>query len=462
MAGRKALALIDGHHYLHVLKAALRHAEERLGYSIVGVILLGSPGKLGPAESLAQLEFPVILGTEDFPDCVVQACRKFEPDVVIDMSGEPLLNPRARLQIADAVLASGVSYAGPDFQFASRPEPDLPAAPTLALLGAGKLVGKTAVCAFAARQIARSGLRPVIVTMGRGGPVEPQLIRADETELTPEFLIAEVKRGQHAAGDNYEEALLTHLPTVGCFRAGGGLAGQPFCSTVEKGAELANSLDCDIQIYEGSGNTAPPVRLDARILVVGAAQPVSRFEEPFGAVGVRGADLVVVTGCEEPVSSTAHVRELVDALRTINPQAPVRTAVLRPHPLGNVEGKKVVLATTAPQVVLETLVTYLEQTHGCKVAAVTRTLSDRGRLREEMASILSGTEKPDVLLTELKAASIQVAAPMALNAGMEVVFCSNVPKEVEPEPGNLVEDVVTVAQLAAKRYRAKHAAGTGS
>lgn len=460
MIEEKALALIDGHHYMHVLRAALRHAEESLGYSVVGAVLLGGIGKLSSTASLAELEFPVMNASEDITRSIEEACDRFNPDTVIDLSGSPVLDLSLRLQIAGALVGAGISYVGSDFRFAPVSTPDLPVVPTLGVLGAGKRAGKTALCTFAARKIADSGMKPAVVTMARGGPVEPEILRGDLLEISPEFLLSETKRGRHAASDNYEEALFSKLPTVGCFRAGGGLAGSPFCTTVEKAVKLANSLDCDIQIYEGSGETTPPVRLDCSILVTSASLSPSLLHGPFGSCAARNADLIVVTGCEEPLATPEKVKETVEALRSANPNAKIRTAVFRPQPSGNIKGRRIVLATTAPQAIIETLTSYLEGTFNCKVSGVTTALADRRRLKEEMASLLAGADKPQVLLTELKAASVQVAVAMAVEAGLEIVFCNNIPQPAAPLGGDLEQDVIELAKLAVERYRARHPEGT--
>jgi cyclic 2,3-diphosphoglycerate synthetase len=459
-ARRKALAIIDGHHYLHVLKAALQHAEQDKGYSIVGALLLGSMRKLSSAEALAELEIPVVAGSDDFAGSVRKSLDTFKPEILLDLSGDPVLDWKTRLAIAKTALENGVSYVGPDFEYSALAQQDIPACPAIGILGLGKFVGKTAVCAFAGKQLAASGRKPVIVTMGRGGPTKPQVLRGDEMELTPGFLLEQEKLGHHAASDNYEEALLTRLPVVGCFRAGGGVAGSPFFSSVDAGAKIANSLECDIHIYEGSGNTVPSVRLDAKLLVAGAALPLSSLDKPFGTLAVRQADMIVVTGCEEPVVSPDQVSELLARLKSLNPGALLRTAILRPRPLESLEGKKTIYATTARPDVLESLVSHLEQSHGCKIVGATRTLSDRKRLREEMTSLLEQDDKPEVLLTELKAASVHVAVPMALQAGLRVVFCDNVPRAVEPGAGNLEADIADIAKLATKRYLETHPTGT--
>jgi hypothetical protein len=49
-------------------------------------------------------------------------------------------------------------------------------------------------------------------------------------------------RGNHAASDYLEDAVLAGVRTVGCRRVGGGLAGEPVESNVPEGAALAAAL----------------------------------------------------------------------------------------------------------------------------------------------------------------------------------------------------------------------------
>ena len=100
--------------------------------------------------------------------------------------------------------------------------------------------------------------------MGRGGPAEPELV---ETPPSLDDLVALSRSGRHAASDHLETAVLAGVPTIGCRRAGGGLAGAPFTSNVLEGAELAVGLDPDVVVFDGSGAAIPPVATDARILV---------------------------------------------------------------------------------------------------------------------------------------------------------------------------------------------------
>ena len=94
--------------------------------------------------------------------------------------------------------------------------------------------------------------------MGRGGPPEPQLVRAGERPDVARLL--EIARGGgHAASDYLEDAVLAGVATVGCRRCGEGPAGEMFDSNVAEGVRLALSLDPGVIVLEGSGAALPPV-----------------------------------------------------------------------------------------------------------------------------------------------------------------------------------------------------------
>ncbi len=96
----------------------------------------------------------------------------------------------------------------------------------------------------------------VVVAMGRGGPAEPELV-----EHRPRLadLLERSRAGHHAASDHLETAALTGLPTVGCRRCGGGLAGAVGISNVLAGARLAAELGPDLIVLDGSGAAIPPI-----------------------------------------------------------------------------------------------------------------------------------------------------------------------------------------------------------
>src|SRR5205814_8828379 len=129
------------------------------------------------------------------------------------------LGPVERFRWASRALAAGLPYIGADFRF-DPPVLEPFALPSIAVIGTGKRVGKTAVTAHLARLLARDR-DVVVVAMGRGGPAEPELI---ETPPTVDDLLALAHEGRHAASDHLETAILAGVVTIGCRRCGGGLA----------------------------------------------------------------------------------------------------------------------------------------------------------------------------------------------------------------------------------------------
>jgi cyclic 2,3-diphosphoglycerate synthetase len=87
------------------------------------------------------------------------------------------------------------------------------------------------------------------------------------------------------------------------------------------------------------------------------------------------------------------------------------------------------------------------------VVATSAHLSDRARLREDMAAHAGNY---DLLLTELKAAAIDVVAAAGEDAGVPTVLCDNVP--VALDGADLGEHVQRVADLAIARGTARKGA----
>ena len=333
----RALAIVDGEHYPDVVRAAL--AE--LPYEFVAVRLVGGADKLRGAPDYG---VPIVAHVPDV-------------DVVIDLTDE------RRPDVIAECLAAGISVVGADFRF--DPPPLHPfELPSIAVIGTGKRVGKTAVATHVARVLARDR-RVVCVAMGRGGPAEPDLVL---TPPTLDDLVARSRAGQHAASDFLELAVLTGVPTVGCRRAGGGIAGAPFVSNVVEGARLAASLEPDVVVFDGSGAAIPPIATTARILV---------GREPFRE---RISDLVL------------------DRVE------------LRLQPTGPLEGR-VSVFTAGPA----------ETGHlDADVVHISHNLARRDLLREELAGF-----DADTFLVELKAAAIDVVVEHALARGARVVLAGN-------------------------------------
>lgn len=442
--------MVDGEHYPPVVESALDEIAAG-GDEVVAALLVGGREKL-PAEGVSAYgDVRVVLG-EDPRAALDEFLRDNEVDAVVDLSDEPVLDYRRRHALAAISLWHDTRYAGADFDFRPPGRPRLARKPSLALIGTGKRTGKTAIAGFSARVLTGLGRRPVIVAMGRGGPAEPEVLRGDELTLEPADLLAMADAGKHAASDYVEDALLGRVPTVGCRRCGGGLAGGVEISNVGAGIEVANDLPGDLLLLEGSGSSIPPCRADATLLVVPASIPEEYLAGYMGPYRLLLADFVVVTMCEEPFGSPSQVSRTTSLIRdswapgTKHEIELVRT-VFRPAPTRSVQGAEVVVATTAPEAAGESIRRHLETEHGCRVVGISHSLSDRGKLKQE----LQDAGGADVLLCEIKAAGIDVATREALGSGMDVVYMDNVPVPVDD--GDLESMLGRAAEFASGRYR---------
>jgi len=446
----RVVALIDGEHYPPVVRFALSALAAE--HDVVAAAFAGGTEKVDEAGQTDDYGVPVVRGA-DVLATLAAAIERYQPDAVVDLSDEPVVSSADRFALASVALRRGVEYHGADFRFRPPVRALTTRTPALAIVGTGKRVGKTSVSAHVARRLKAGGTDVVVLAMGRGGPERPELLRGDEIALTTADLLAFARRGLHASSDNYEDAVMGRVTTVGCRRCGGGMAGSTFFSNVPEGARLADDLGRELIVLEGSGAAVPPVFSDAALLVIGAAQGPGYVTDYFGPLRLAGADAVVIAGAEEPLVSAAQIEAVVAAVREARPDVPVCTATFRPRPLEPVRGLRVFFATTAPAVLLPSLVRHLEQDHGCIVIAASPHLSDRVRLRADLAS----AGEFDVCLTELKAAAIDVVAAAGEAAGVPTVLCDNVPVGVGGS--DLEETIDEVAALAIARGRERCAGG---
>ena len=371
----RAVVVIDGEHYAPVVRDAI--AE--LPYDVVGAWLAGGTEKLRGDDEYG---VPLLAELDDaFADA----------QVVVDLSDEPVLGPRERFLLASRALAAGLRYEGADFHFEPPQYAPFPL-PSVSVIGTGKRVGKTAVTGHVARLLARDR-DVVVVSMGRGGPAEPELAVVQPTLAS---LLDLSRAGHHAASDYLETAALTGVVTVGCRRAGGGLAGGVVTSNVPEGAALAAEREPDIVVFDGSGAAIPPVETDARILVSGRGHDPMAYLNPYR---VLVSDLVVLVGGGD-----------VNAIRALK-DVRVLTAELRLRPITPVHGRRVAVFTTGPAV-----------TDGldADIVSVSRNLANRPQLTEDLART-----DAEVYLVEIKAAAIDLVAEAAHERGVEVVFAEN-------------------------------------
>jgi cyclic 2,3-diphosphoglycerate synthase len=356
----------------------VRAALEELPYEFVAAMIAGGTEKLRRPARREDYGLPLV-------ETIEEAAALHDPEVVVDLSDEPVLSPQGRLLLASRALACGLAYEGADFRFEPPDFAPFPL-PSLTVFGTGKRVGKTAVTGHLARLLARD--RDVlVVAMGRGGPPEPEFV---EVAPTIADLLERSRAGRHAASDHLETAALAGVPTIGCRRCGGGLAGATFMSNVAAGMELAAERGADVVVFDGSGAAIPPVAADARILV---AHDLESGLNPYRALI---ADLVLTTSEEVAAQAEMLGRRVLRfdlGLRPVEPLAGRRTA----------------LFTTGP-----TRFEHVEEVVSCS-----RNLADRDALRHDLELV-----DAEVFLVELKAAAIDVVAEAAAERGAEVVLAA--------------------------------------
>jgi cyclic 2,3-diphosphoglycerate synthetase len=438
----RALALVDGEHYPPTTRWALATAKAE-GFDVVACLFVGGTEKI-QAGDLPDLGVPAERSGPDLAAAVRDAIARHGPGVVLDLSDEPVLGYRERAHAAGAALAAGVAYRAGETTF----EPPVVGAPlvtpTMAVIGTGKRTGKTAVAGEAARAVKEAGIEPVIVAMGRGGPPGPQVVEAGS--LTLERLRQLVRDGEHASSDYLEDALFTGVTTIGARRAGGGLAGRPYVSNVREAATIADGRRPGLVLLEGSGSSVPTVPWDAGVLVCPASIPPEYLTGYLGPYRVLISDLIVFTMSTGPHHGPQDLSDLISHVRRLRPDARISVTDFRPAPQEEVRGKKVYVTTTAPPSAGSGLRSSLEERDGCSVVGISHHLADRGAL----AGDLDRAEPYDVLLTEVKAAAIDVAAERALAADAEVVFLDNRP-ETTGGDGDVRDLLLEVARLAVER-----------
>jgi len=384
--------VIDGEHHPDVVRDALdRLAQE---HDVVGVLFAGGEEKVADhvlTDSTRHYGRPVVVGA-DLPEV--------DADAVFDLSGDPVLTPERRLELAAAALDRGLAYVAPGLRLTpARVEQIQTDVPILSVIGTGKRTGKTAVAGHLAGLLRERGAEPVVVSMGRGGPPEPQLVAAGE-RLDAARLLEIARSGRHAASDYLEDAALTGVATIGTRRCGEGPAGEVFDSNVAEGVRLALTLDPAAVVLEGSGSSIPPVAADRTVCV-------TRGEDDalaFGALRLSRSQLVIALG--EPGAPVPHPNVIRCEL------VPEPAAPLPP-------GARAAVFTTATPAAAERIWTALER-NGLEVALVSTALARRTELERDL--VQAARERCEVFLTEIKAAAIELVADRAERDGVQLVF----------------------------------------
>jgi cyclic 2,3-diphosphoglycerate synthetase len=381
------IALIDGEHHPAVVRDALVRLDAERG--IAAVVFLGGEEKVPRAvldDPVAHYGFPL---QRD----VHAVLRDTLARAVVDLADEPVHPTPAKLRLAAHALHHGLAYESPGATLTppryERVDFD---GPKLAVIGTGKRTGKTAVAGHWATLLRQRGVSPVIVSMGRGGPPEPQLAEAGVGlgELS------EIARsGRHAASDYLEDAAIAGVPTVGCRRVGGGLVGEPFDSNVPEGARLAASLGPDTLIFEGSGSCIPPLEADVTVCVVGRDADLSGL----GIYPLLRSQLALVMGGQPDADLPCRTLRCKLQVDPVEAPAPDARVALFTTGAPSADSIDPVIASSA--------------------------LARRAELEQDLDR--AAAERCDVYLVEIKAAAIDTVAVRAERQGARVIFLRNRP-----------------------------------
>lgn len=420
---KRLIAIIDGEHYPQITLDAINVLKNEFDGKFCGIIFLGGSEKI-TSGNFNDFFNDEVYAIKDFQKDFLAALEYFKPDVVYDLSDEPVVNHLVRMKIASFCFYKKASYMGPDFLFKYEESLYWTINPSISIIGTGKRIGKTAISSYIVNIFKNSGLEVLVVAMGRGGPREPQLLKGEEIDITPEYLLSLSNRGLHASSDYIEDALMSKVTTIGCRRCGGGFGGKVFLSNVVEGTKLADSLNPDLIILEGSGAALPDAKADANICVIGASQDWNDIVGYLGVYRILISEIIILTNCEKPVANSKKVKNLEDNIKLINPGARIYKSIFRPQPLGSIENKKIIIAMTAKSIIEDKIKRYIEENFHCTVIGVTFNLANRPLLKKDLKSF----KNFDTVLTELKAASVDVVTDFAIKSGKEVIYMNNIPR----------------------------------
>ena len=151
----RTVVLVDGEHYPPVTRWGIETAMHR-GHDVVGALFMGGIEKIDPGR-LPDVGVPSRAAGEDRMAGLAAAIDTWAPEVVLDLSDEPVLGYRERMELAAVALTEGLRYVGADFEIVPPIDGPPITAPTLAVIGTGKRTGKTAISGEVARLASRRG-----------------------------------------------------------------------------------------------------------------------------------------------------------------------------------------------------------------------------------------------------------------------------------------------------------------
>ena len=110
------IVLIDGEHYPQVTYDAIAMLKKIYPGNFKGIVFLGGTEKL-VVDDLETFFGERVYKIKDIDIDFQAALKYFKPDIVYDLSDEPVVNYMIRMKIASFCLYHKCSYMGPDFLF---------------------------------------------------------------------------------------------------------------------------------------------------------------------------------------------------------------------------------------------------------------------------------------------------------------------------------------------------------
>jgi cyclic 2,3-diphosphoglycerate synthetase len=427
------IALVDGEHHPAVVSDALARIART--ERIAAVLFAGGEEKVSErvlADTVAHYGFDVTVpagGVRAGLRELAAAGAAGAAGAVVDLSGDPVLAAQERFAVAAVALDLGLEYRSPGIRLTPPPAERIDTdVPVLAVIGTGKRTGKTALGTHVSALLQDAGRSPVVVSMGRGGPPQPALVRRDALPGVMD-LIEIVRGGGHAASDYLEDAVLARVTTVGCRRCGEGPAGETFESNVVEGVKLALQEDPGVVVVEGSGAALPPVAADRTVCATSAARAGADALSYLGPLRLLRSQLLVVFGAAD--LGPAEHEALVDRLAEWVPRDSIALCELEPEPAEEVpSGARVACFTTAGPGAEARQRDALAR-RGVEPRRWSGNLARRRDLERDVEEALR--DGCDVFLTELKAAAVEIVATRAVQAGARIVFLRNRPVAVAGE-----------------------------
>ena len=224
---------------------------------------------------------------------------RVDAEVVVDLSDEPVLGPRERSRLASRALALRPPVR-------RRRLPLRPAAARAVRRcrrsrssGPASASARPRSPAHVARLLARDRRR----RRRRDGPRRARRAGGRRARARPS---TSCSRSRAPAGTRRRTTSRTRrsrgVTTIGCRRAGGGLAGMPFASNVAPAPRSRPSASPTSSSSTGSGAAIPPVATDRASS--SSADASARLATGYlNAYRILVSDLVVVVGGDEPVRS---------------------------------------------------------------------------------------------------------------------------------------------------------------